>query len=116
MLAMATPLVLTSPRMAASAFSGEIPTAAPIALAAEDVCDVNCSDGSSPCMRCDTIGLPVLGLGALNKAEFVNGGGARLIEEVQPKTTRLVHGNTLTGPHSYTLTDKLPDIRDLAHT
>ena len=48
----------------------------------------------------DRQGLPVLGLGALNKAEFVNGGGARLIEEVQPKTTRLVHGNTLTGPHS----------------
>ena len=52
----------------------------------------------------DRQGLPVLGLGALNKAEFVNGGGARLIEEVQPKTTRLVHGNTLTGAHSYTLT------------
>ena len=48
----------------------------------------------------DRQGLPVLGLGALNKAEFVNGGGARLIEEVQPKTTRLVHGHTLTGPHS----------------
>jgi hypothetical protein len=39
----------------------------------------------------------VLGLGSLNKAEFVNGSGEKLVHEVRPTTTRVVHGNTLTA-------------------
>ena len=45
----------------------------------------------------DSRGVKVLGLGALNKAEFVNGSGEALVRDVQPSITRVVHGNTLTA-------------------
>ncbi|CAM9496701.1 unnamed protein product, partial [Discosporangium mesarthrocarpum] len=45
----------------------------------------------------DSSGVEVLGLGALNKAEFINGGGDQVLQGYQPRTTRLVHGNTLTA-------------------
>jgi hypothetical protein len=45
----------------------------------------------------DRAGVKVLGLGALNKAEFVNEGGDRLVSRVRPCNTRVVHGNTLTA-------------------
>ncbi|EKX44111.1 hypothetical protein GUITHDRAFT_163647 [Guillardia theta CCMP2712] len=49
----------------------------------------------------DRLGYKVLGLGALNKAEFVNKSGEELVREVNPKTTKalnqVVHGNTLTA-------------------
>ena len=45
----------------------------------------------------DRAGVRVLGLGALNKAEFVNGSGLQLVAEVQPRLTCVVHGNTLTA-------------------
>ena len=45
----------------------------------------------------DRAGVKVLGLGALNKAEFVNEGGDRLVSRVRPSNTRVVHGNTLTA-------------------
>eukprot|EP00752_Nemacystus_decipiens_P001331 g1321.t1 len=45
----------------------------------------------------DGAGVSVLGLGALNKAEFVNRGGEDVLEAYTPRKTRLVHGNTLTA-------------------
>lgn len=45
----------------------------------------------------DARGVKVLGLGALNKAEFVNKSGAALVQDVKPNCTRVVHGNTLTA-------------------
>lgn len=50
--------------------------------------------------RADRQGVRVFGLGALNKAEHVNGGGAKILEAL-PEAVRerisLVHGNTLTA-------------------
>jgi len=45
----------------------------------------------------DAQGVKVLGLGALNKAEFINHGGKDAVANVHPKRTRVVHGNTLTA-------------------
>ncbi|CAN0118905.1 unnamed protein product, partial [Ectocarpus sp. 4 AP-2014] len=45
----------------------------------------------------DRAGVSVLGLGALNKAEFINRGGEDVLDAFMPRTTRLVHGNTLTA-------------------
>ncbi|CAM9584981.1 unnamed protein product, partial [Hapterophycus canaliculatus] len=45
----------------------------------------------------DDAGVKVLGLGALNKAEFINRGGQDVLDSFTPWITRLVHGNTLTA-------------------
>ncbi|KAJ1488716.1 hypothetical protein T484DRAFT_1782529 [Baffinella frigidus] len=45
----------------------------------------------------DALGVKVFGLGALNKAEFINGSGQRLVDTVRPTRTCVVHGNTLTA-------------------
>ncbi|CAN0267764.1 unnamed protein product [Scytosiphon promiscuus] len=38
-----------------------------------------------------------MGLGALNKAEWINEGGEEVLKALQPLNLRLVHGNTLTS-------------------
>lgn len=47
-------------------------------------------------LKADKAGVKVVGLGALNKAEFLNRGGAIFVEKHQKLRTRVVHGNTLT--------------------
>ena len=50
------------------------------------------------CLRkASAAGVKVLGLGALNKAEFINAGGDHTLRNVPHTSTRLVHGNTLTA-------------------
>ena len=45
----------------------------------------------------DTAGVKVLGLGALNKAEGLNGGGKLFVDAAPHLRVRVVHGNTLTA-------------------
>jgi hypothetical protein len=64
----------------------------------------------------DRSGVQVFGLGALNKAEHLNGGGAifpPLLEAQLPQglTTRVVHGNTLTA--ACLLAELPPDCTDV---
>jgi len=47
-------------------------------------------------LSADAAGTKVVGLGALNKAEFLNRGGAVFVEEMPDLKVRVVHGNTLT--------------------
>jgi hypothetical protein len=47
-------------------------------------------------LSADAAGTKVVGLGALNKAEFLNRGGAVFVEEMPDLEVRVVHGNTLT--------------------
>lgn len=54
----------------------------------------------SAILKADAKGLQVIGLGALNKAEPLNGGGKQLLEEILAErelSVRVVHGNTLTA-------------------
>jgi len=44
----------------------------------------------------EAAGAKVVGLGALNKAEFLNAGGSIFVKEMPHLKTRVVHGNTLT--------------------
>ena len=48
-------------------------------------------------LEADKIGTKVIGLGALNKNEALNGGGALFIKNHPDLKMRLVHGNTLTA-------------------
>ena len=43
----------------------------------------------------DDIGVKIFGLGALNKAEWVNKGGDYIVDEVKPKFTKIVHGESV---------------------
>ena len=45
----------------------------------------------------DRLGVAVMGLGALNKAEFINRGGEDIIARVPLRQLRLIHGDTLTS-------------------
>ena len=45
----------------------------------------------------DDKGISVLGLGALNKAEWLNHGGEDIVAQVKPKHTKVAHGNTMTA-------------------
>lgn len=54
----------------------------------------------------DQRGVRVFGLGALNKAEFVNEGGALFTREMPDLRVRVVHGNTLTAA---AILKKLPE-------
>lgn len=56
----------------------------------------------------DERGVRVLGLGALNKNEALNGGGAFFVQkhEKNLKNTKVVHGNTLTAA---AIIDKIPE-------
>jgi len=47
--------------------------------------------------RADMQGVKVFGLGALNKAEHVNGGGAKFVKDMPDLKLSVVHGNTLTA-------------------
>ncbi|CAJ1967416.1 unnamed protein product [Cylindrotheca closterium] len=48
-------------------------------------------------LEADAAGVRVLGLGALNKNEALNGGGKLFVDNNPDLTTRVVHGNTLTA-------------------
>jgi len=51
-------------------------------------------------LKADRIGIDVIGLGALNKAEYLNKGGQLFLDSLpkgQDLRVRLVHGNTLTA-------------------
>jgi WAX2 C-terminal domain/Fatty acid hydroxylase superfamily len=48
-------------------------------------------------LEADQMGVKVLGLGALNKNEALNGGGSLFVERHPDLTVRVVHGNTLTA-------------------
>mmetsp|Transcript_30914 Transcript_30914/g.100644 ORF Transcript_30914/g.100644 Transcript_30914/m.100644 type:complete len:632 (+) Transcript_30914:219-2114(+) len=52
---------------------------------------------ASAIRKADAAGVKVIGLGALNKAEAVNGGGAIFTKEMPDLRVRVVHGNTLTA-------------------
>jgi hypothetical protein len=61
----------------------------------------------------DARGVRVLGLGALNKNEALNGGGAFFVQkhEKNLKNTKVVHGNTLTAA---AIIDKIPkDVKEI---
>lgn len=45
----------------------------------------------------DARGLQVIGLGAFNKAEWLNGGGKDVVKNLPHLRVRVVHGNTLTA-------------------
>lgn len=61
--------------------------------------------------KADAQGVKVFGLGALNKAEHVNGGGVIFPEAIKDLRTRVVHGNTLTAA---CLVHELPaDVREV---
>ena len=54
----------------------------------------------------------MVGLGALNKAEFLNAGGSVFVKEMPHLKTRVVHGNTLTTAVILrTLPEKLSEVR-----
>eukprot|EP00241_Pyramimonas_parkeae_P017406 CAMPEP_0114286796 /NCGR_PEP_ID=MMETSP0059-20121206/5942_1 /TAXON_ID=36894 /ORGANISM="Pyramimonas parkeae, Strain CCMP726" /LENGTH=621 /DNA_ID=CAMNT_0001407847 /DNA_START=149 /DNA_END=2014 /DNA_ORIENTATION=+ len=56
-------------------------------------------------------GAKVIGLGALNKAEFLNAGGSIFVEEMPDIKPRIVHGNTLTTAVVLrTLPAELPEV------
>mmetsp|Transcript_32149 Transcript_32149/g.91202 ORF Transcript_32149/g.91202 Transcript_32149/m.91202 type:complete len:623 (-) Transcript_32149:250-2118(-) len=51
-------------------------------------------------VKADKLGIQVIGLGALNKAEPLNGGGKQILDDIlseQELKVRVVHGNTLTA-------------------
>eukprot|EP00191_Tetraselmis_sp_GSL018_P009540 CAMPEP_0177603400 /NCGR_PEP_ID=MMETSP0419_2-20121207/15488_1 /TAXON_ID=582737 /ORGANISM="Tetraselmis sp., Strain GSL018" /LENGTH=590 /DNA_ID=CAMNT_0019097161 /DNA_START=152 /DNA_END=1924 /DNA_ORIENTATION=+ len=51
-------------------------------------------------VKADRLGIQVIGLGALNKAEPLNGGGKQILDEILEErelNVRVVHGNTLTA-------------------
>mmetsp|Transcript_8399 Transcript_8399/g.29457 ORF Transcript_8399/g.29457 Transcript_8399/m.29457 type:complete len:625 (+) Transcript_8399:335-2209(+) len=56
--------------------------------------------------QADARGVRVFGLGALNKAEFVNGGGVLFTKHLPDLRIRVVHGNTLTAA---AILQKLPE-------
>jgi len=63
----------------------------------------------------EAAGAKVVGLGALNKAEFLNAGGSIFVKEMPHLKTRVVHGNTLTTAVILrTLPKNLSEVRDLA--
>ncbi|CAN0515621.1 unnamed protein product [Ectocarpus sp. 12 AP-2014] len=47
--------------------------------------------------KADEAGVKVFGLGALTKAEWINGGGQDVLKALEPLNLSLVHGNTLTA-------------------
>lgn len=62
----------------------------------------------------EAAGAKVVGLGALNKAEFLNAGGSIFVKEMPHLKTRVVHGNTLTTAVILrTLPENLSEVRDL---
>ena len=49
-------------------------------------------------LKADRAGVKVIGLGALNKAEYINGGGKQFVDTLGDDiAVRIVHGNTLTA-------------------
>ena len=48
-------------------------------------------------VKADKEGLSVIGLGAFNKAEWLNGGGKDVVKNLPKLGVRVVHGNTLTA-------------------
>lgn len=62
-------------------------------------------------LTADRMGVKVIGLGALNKNEALNGGGALFVEKHKDLKVRVVHGNTLTAA---AILEKIPsDVKEI---
>lgn len=59
-------------------------------------------------VEADKQGVKVFGLGALNKNEALNGGGALFVKNNPHLKMRVVHGNTLTAA---AVLQKIPEVR-----
>ena len=64
-------------------------------------------------LAADRAGTKVIGLGALNKNEALNGGGQKFVDEHPELNVRVVHGNTLTAA---AILRKMPSgVKDFSH-